>query len=230
MEGDKIISELLKEGKTDIRQLIASHEWLEANSSLITGRVGEVAEADSTDLERISSLETPPPVMAVLDMADHDLDIKELSDSWCIALDTIRDPGNLGTIIRSASWFGIRHILCNEGCADYFNPKVIQASMGAILRVKVYYVDLASIIKSYSSAPALPVYGTFMEGKPVYDIPGENRGMIVFGNESRGISQELLPFIQTRITIPPGNTKTLHVESLNVAAAVSVVCSVISRF
>jgi len=229
MEGDKIVSDMLKEGKTGIRQLIASQEWLRANDKLLTGLAGEVTEADLTDLERISSLETPPPVIAVLDMFEHTLDMKELSDSWCIALDTIQDPGNLGTIIRSADWFGIRHIICNEGCADYFSPKVIQASMGAILRVKVYYGNLASIMKKYASGLSLTVYGTFMEGMPVYNITSDKRGMIVFGNESRGISEELIPLIQNRITIPTGNKGTSHIESLNVASSVAVVCSVISR-
>ena len=229
VEGDKIVSDILKDDKTIIRQLIASPEWLLANNKLITSKAGEVTEADFTDLERISSLESPPPVMAVMDMFDHTLDMKELPDTWCIALDTIQDPGNLGTIIRSADWFGIRHVICNAGCADHFNPKVIQASMGAILRVKVYYEDLASIIQEYASGLSLPVYGTFMEGMPVYTIPGNKRGMIVFGNESRGISEELIPLIQTRITIPAGNKGSSHIESLNVASAVSVVCSVISR-
>jgi RNA methyltransferase, TrmH family len=229
MEGDKIVSDILREGKTAFRQLIASQEWLRSHNNLITCKAGEVTEADDTDLERISALETPPPVMAVLDMFEHSLDTKELSDTWCIALDTIQDPGNLGTIIRSADWFGIRHIICNSGCADYFNPKVIQASMGAILRVKVYYGDLPSIIKEYASGVSLPVYGTFLEGMPLYNIAAKQGGMIVFGNESHGISDELIPLIQHRITIPPGNRNSTHIESLNVASSVSVVCSVISR-
>jgi RNA methyltransferase, TrmH family len=229
VEGDKIISDILKEGKTNIRQLIASPEWLDANNKLITTRAEEVLEADPTDLGRISSLETSPPVIAVLDMFEHTLDIQELANTWCIMLDTVQDPGNLGTIIRSADWFGIRHIICNEGCADFFNPKVVQASMGAILRVKVYYEDPAPVMKKYASALSRPVYGTFMDGLPVYDVPSTPPGMIVFGNESRGISADLIPLIQTRITIPPGNQGTSHIESLNVASAVSVVCSVISR-
>jgi RNA methyltransferase, TrmH family len=229
MEGDKIVSDILKEGKIHIRQLIATEEWLRDNKMLISSQAGEVTVADPADLGRISSLETPPPVMAVLDMFEHPLDINELSDVWCIALDTIQDPGNLGTIIRTADWFGIRHIICNDGCADYFNPKVIQASMGAILRVKVYYDDLETFVKNYASGLSLPVYGTFMEGMPVYNIPADKKGMVVFGNESRGISRDLIPLIQTRITIPAGNKDVSHIESLNVASSVSVVCSVISR-
>jgi TrmH family RNA methyltransferase len=167
--------------------------------------------------------------MALLDMFENILDMKELTDTWSIALDTIQDPGNLGTIIRSADWFGVRHIICSEGCADFFNPKVIQASMGAVLRVKVHYGDLAAIMKNYTSELSLPVYGTFMEGTPVYDIPVAKGGMVVFGNESRGISADLVPYIQTRITIPPGKTGASHIESLNVASSVAVVCSVVSR-
>jgi len=174
-------------------------------------------------------METPPPVMAVLDMFEHVLDMNELSDSWCIALDTLQDPRNLGTIIRSADWFGIRHIICSRGSADFFNPKVIQASMGAFLRVKVYYENLTSIIEKYATDLSLPVYGTFMEGTPVYAIPANKRGIIVFGNESHGISKDLIPLIQTRITIPPGNNNGAHIESLNVASSVAIVCSVITR-
>jgi TrmH family RNA methyltransferase len=229
MEGDKIVSDMLKDGNYNIRQIIASKEWLTHNNALITTRVEEVTEADPTDLQRISSLETPPPVMAVLELFERKLDLKELSDTWCIALDTIQDPGNLGTIIRSADWFGISHIICNKGCADCFSPKVIQASMGAILRVNVYYEDLASVLEKYTSGLSLPVYGTFMDGTPVYNIPVRKKGMVVFGNESRGISADLIPYIQTRITVPPGNQGVSHVESLNVASAAAVVCSVISH-
>jgi TrmH family RNA methyltransferase len=228
-EGHKIVSDILRDGQVNIGQIIASPEWILANNRLITSKVGDVAEADPTDLERISSLETPPPVIAVLDMFEHVLQMEQLSGIWCIAIDTIQDPGNLGTIIRSADWFGIRHIICNQGSVDLFNPKVVQASMGAFLRVKVHYEDLSSILKKYATELSLPVYGTFMEGTPVYNIPVEKKGMIVFGNESHGISEELVPLIQTRITIPPGDKNHPHIESLNVASSVSVVCSVISR-
>lgn len=229
MEGDKIVTDILKEGQTNIRQLIATNEWYSANHRLLSGREGEIIEADITDLQRVSSLETPPPVIAVMDMFEQSLNLNELADIWCIALDTVQDPGNLGTIIRSADWFGIRHIVCNDGCADYFNPKVIQASMGAMLRVKLYYEDLATVMKNYANTLKLPVYGTYMDGMPVYDIAANKSGMIVFGNESRGISDELTPFISARIAIPPGSAEKPHIESLNVASAVSVVCSVISR-
>jgi len=155
--------------------------------------------------------------------------LQEISRSWSLALDTIQDPGNLGTIIRTADWFGIRHILCNEGCADCYNPKVVQASMGALFHVRVHYTDLPGSMKDLRSDPSYGIYGTFTVGLPVYDVPGAQKGLLLFGNESRGISTELLPYVTARITIPPGRQENPRIESLNVAAAVAVVCSVFTR-
>jgi RNA methyltransferase, TrmH family len=229
LEGEKIVSDILSDGVTPIQLLIATPDWLKNCSVNLNGRTNEILEADMTDLQRISTMETPPRVMAVMDMQEPVLNYAELSQTWSIALDTIQDPGNLGTIIRTADWFGIRHIICNAACADCFNPKVVQASMGAILRVHVYYADLPEVLKKLQDNPDFPMYGTFMEGLPVYDMPAAEKGTILFGNESRGISPELFSYIRTRITIPASNRESAHVESLNVASAVAVVCSAISR-
>lgn len=230
MEGEKIVGDILKEGKTFIRQLIATPEWLEENKSALKGRAGEIMESDMTGMGRISSLETVPRVMAVLDMPDTGkIKPEELSGNWTIVLDNIQDPGNLGTIIRTADWFGIGQIICSAGCADCYNPKAAQASMGALLHVRMHYADLPGLIGAIPVSPAYPIYGAFTEGETVYNLPPASNGMIVFGNESRGISSELYPFITTRITIPPGHSGKIHVESLNVASSVAVVCSVISR-
>jgi TrmH family RNA methyltransferase len=228
-EGDKIVGDILKDSRLQIRQLIATGNWLSNTKIDLTGRADDVFEADFQDMERITSMETPPMVLAVMDMPDMTLDYSELGGSWSLALDTIQDPGNLGTIIRTAEWFNIRNILCNEGCADCFNPKAVQASMGALFRMKIHYTGLPDTIRMLQAAPEFPVYGTFTEGTPVYGLPPSGKGLVVFGNESRGISSELIPLIQTRITIPPGNTMEKHVESLNVASAVAVICSVITR-
>jgi len=229
MEGDKIVRDILKDGPF-IRQLIATRDWLSAVPPVPPEKAGEIIEADINDMARISSMETPVPVLAVMDITDMIPDLTEISGKWSIALDTIQDPGNLGTIIRTADWFGIRHILCNEGCADCYNPKAIQASMGSVLRVKVYYAGLPELIPALHGDHNYSIIGAFTEGISVYDLPPATRGMVIFGNESRGISEALLPFITTRITIPPGYPGISHVESLNVASAVAVVCSSISRF
>jgi RNA methyltransferase, TrmH family len=229
MEGDKIVRDILNDDKIPVRQLIATHEWLSTSRVALSGKVEEIIEADRTEIQRISSMETPSMVLAVMDIPETVLDYTEISGSLCIALDTVQDPGNLGTIIRTADWFGIRNILCNEGCADCYNPKVVQASMGALLHMKIHYTALPELIRMFSTDPAYTIYGTFTEGTPFYSLPPACKGMIVFGNESRGISEELYPLIQSRITIPPGNRMVTHVESLNVASAVAIVCSTLVR-
>jgi TrmH family RNA methyltransferase len=229
IEGDKIIRDLLQDGKTLIQQLIATGEWLSENPPLKYGYFGEIIEAEMYDIARVSSLETPAPVMAVADIPKEQPDLHELSESWSLALENIQDPGNLGTIIRSANWFGIKNIVCSLDCADCFSPKVVQASMGALLNVKIHYTDLADIMDKIPHDPAYAVFGTFMKGTPVYDLPVLSKGMIVFGNEARGISEELFPFIHSRITIPPAKRDCNHVESLNVASAVAIVCALLTH-
>jgi TrmH family RNA methyltransferase len=228
VEGDKIVSDLLKEG-IFIRQLIATREWLDTSSIYLKDRAGEIIETGPEEISRVSSLESSPAVLAVVDIPETKLDCNEISGTWSIALDTIQDPGNLGNIIRIADWFGIRHLICNEGCADCFSPKVVQASMGALFRVKIYYAFLPDVLRELRRETEFPVYGTFTGGIPVYEMPVTQRGMVVFGNESRGISEDLFRFITSRITIPAGKPDIPHVESLNVASSVAIVCSVISR-
>ena len=229
MEGDKIVKDILKEGKSQISQLIATREWLNTNNINRIDGAGEIIEAEFQEIARISTLESPSMVLAVMDMPETVPDYNEISSSWSIALDSIQDPGNLGTIIRTADWFGMHHIFCSEDCVDCYNPKVVQASMGALLHMKIYYTGLAEVIRIMSVDPDYTVYGAFTGGIPVRDLRPAKKGMIVFGNESRGISDGLFPFISTRITIPPGNANSAHVESLNVASAVAVVCSIVTR-
>jgi TrmH family RNA methyltransferase len=155
-------------------------------------------------------------------------DPMKIMDSLFIALESVQDPGNLGTIIRAAAWFGLRHIVCSVNCADVYNPKVIQASMGAILNVTVHYYDLLSLLNE-ARKKGLPVYGTFLEGESVYVSKLGNRGIILLGNESRGISDDLLPFVTTRLVIPKLSSSIHGVDSLNVGMAASVVFSEFAR-
>lgn len=228
-EGDKIVGDILRDHTHRIRQLIATSEWLSERHPKPDGRADEILEADARDMAQITTLETPPAALVVMDIPELSPDMQAISRSWSLALDTIQDPGNLGTIIRTADWFGITHILCNEGCADCYNPKVVQASMGALFHLRVHYTDLSGIMKDLLSDPSFGIYGTFTGGLPVYDVIGAQKGLLLFGNESRGISTELLPYITARITIPPGRQEDPRVDSLNVAAAVAVVCSVFTR-
>jgi TrmH family RNA methyltransferase len=223
MEGEKIIADILNDRTTMIRQLVATDKWLQENQIVTSAFIKEIAEADLQDLKRISALETPPQVLAAIDITVPQLDLNGISLSWSLALDHIQDPGNLGTIIRTANWFGIRDIICSEDCADCYNPKVVQASMGAILQVRIHYTDLPACLGMLTHYPSYQIYGAFMTGTPVYDVSPTPKGMMVFGNEARGISADLLPFIHSRISVPAPVTGTRHVESLNVASAVAVV-------
>jgi len=144
----------------------------------------------------------------------------------CLALDEVQDPGNLGTIIRIADWFGIEHIFCSQGTADVYNPKVVQATMGALARVHVHYVNLSELI---DSLPDIPVYGTFLDGTNIYEQELSQTGIIVMGNEGNGISPEVRKVINRRLYIPnyPANRPTS--ESLNVAVATAITCAEFRR-
>ena len=169
---------------------------------------------------------------AVCEIPRYTLNISALSEKLTLLLDTIKDPGNLGTIIRIADWFGIETIICSPQSADAFNPKVIQATMGSITRVKIHYTDLSEFVARNQKETKLPVYGALLEGENLYKQNLPSAAFILIGNESRGISAELIPSISNKITIPsfshfkttPGET-----ESLNAAIATSIICSEFRR-
>jgi TrmH family RNA methyltransferase len=157
-------------------------------------------------------------------MPEREMNTSEILNQLCVALDFVQDPGNLGTIIRAAAWFGIKNIVCSEDCADVYNPKVIQASMGAILHVNVYYYGLKKLIV-LANEKKIPVFGTMLEGESIYDHKLDNKGIILLGNESKGISDELIPFITEKIMIPKFSKAKQGIDSLNVGMAASVVFS-----
>ena len=223
IEGDKIVNEFLAAG-TKVSILVAKPEFINQLGKELLENVNEVLPATYEELKTISSLKTPHNALAVIEMpvvAEH---TEPETDEYSIVLDCIQDPGNLGTIIRAAAWFGIKKVFCSPDSVDVFNPKVIQASMGAILSVVVTYTPLKPLIES-ALKRNIPVYGALLEGAPIYKIEKPVPGLLVFGNESKGISEELEPFITKKITIPRFG-KTIHgVESLNVGMAASIVIS-----
>jgi len=154
--------------------------------------------------------------------------VEELTAGVILGFEAVRDPGNLGTIIRTADWFGIRHILCSTDSVDQYNPKVVQATMGAMARVEVHYVDL-ELLLGEPSMKNKPVYGTFLGGENIYETALEENPLILFGNESQGLSSRFDPFIRTRLAIPPFAGKQAGSESLNLASSVAVVCSEVRR-
>lgn len=188
----------------------------------------EVIEVNKMELTKVSNLKTPQSVLAVFKKpAQRTINQKEICKSLCLALDAIQDPGNLGTIIRIADWFGIEHIFCSPDTADAFSPKTIQATMGAIGRVKIYYLPLKEFISSLPKD--YPVYGTFLNGEDIYRKPLKTAAMVVMGNEGNGISPEIEKLVSDKILIPnfPAGRETS--ESLNVAVATAITCAEFRR-
>ena len=183
---------------------------------------------EGEDADRVSFLDTPQHVFAVFKKA-AEVSIPSPHDELMLALDDVQNPGNLGTIIRLADWFGITHILCSRGCADVYNPKVVQATMGALARVQIHEADLPQTIANLQSGAEFPVYGTFLEGDNIYQSTLQPHGLIVMGNEGHGISAEVATLVSHRLLIPnyPQGRETS--ESLNVAIATAIVCSEFRR-
>lgn len=220
-EGHKLVGDLL--GHFPCKLLVSLPHWLEKNPQI---KADEIIEVTSDELSRTSLLKTPQDVLAIFEQPQYEVSADVMNHSLCLALDDVQDPGNLGTIIRLADWFGIEHIFCSQGTVDVYNPKVVQATMGALARVKLHYCNLASLISSIES---ISVYGTFLDGKNIYAETLSEHGLIVMGNEGNGVSNEVAQFINKRLYIPSYPTTRETSESLNVAIATAVVCAEFRR-
>lgn len=175
-----------------------------------------------TNIQKISSLTTAPDVIAVVKIPQWPrLNAIELKNKFTLVLDGVQDPGNMGTIIRTADWFGIHHIICSEDTVDAYNPKVVQATMGSLARVNVYYDDLEQVLPHLN----MPVYGALLDGDVIYNVDFGNEGLVVLGNEGKGMRPQVKPLISRAVTIP----RVGGAESLNVAIAAAVFCSEINR-
>jgi TrmH family RNA methyltransferase len=227
IEGDKMVKEFLAAG-VRIRMLVAKPEFLNSLPLITRQGIPEVVPTSYEELKKVSTLKTPHNALAVVEMEEKEFDPAELKTSITVALDTVQDPGNLGTIIRAAAWFGIRNIFCSPDCVDVYNPKVIQASMGAILHVNVRYTDLRLFLENAASE-RIKVFGAVMDGESIYSHKLDNRGIIILGNESKGISEELLNYVTDRIMIPRLSETGSGIDSLNVSMAASVIFSEFTR-
>ena len=225
-----------KQGREELGAFIAEGEKLVGeirNSSLRIRRIlqtkpifseGEIIS--EKEMERISQLKTANSVLAIVELPKHKLSLANPEKNLVLCLDRIQNPGNLGTIIRLADWFGISDIVCSEDTADCFNPKVVQATMGAILRVRVHYTNLAEWLKNQHDTK---IYGTFLEGENIYSASLDKSGVIVMGNEGQGISAEVAETVSHKLLIPPYPADRHGSESLNVAVATAVICSEFRR-
>lgn len=221
-EGPKLVGELLPYSTP--LYIAATKDWLDANRHLLRA-VKEVDEVSQTELERSSLLRTPQSVLAVMPIPERRLDISSLQKKLVIALDSVQDPGNLGTILRIADWFGIHDVLCSEGTADVYNPKCVQSCMGALARVKVFYCNLPEVLGQVE----MPVFGTFLDGTDIYKEELSGEGIIVMGNEGNGISQPVAKLVNRRLYVPNYPKGSLTTESLNVAVATGIVCAEFRR-
>ena len=217
-EGGKLIGEL-RASHLRVRKIYALEGVFEGP---------EVETVTPRDMERLSQLKTPSNSVALVEIPHYRLKTAELRNRLTLALDEVQNPGNVGTIIRLADWFGITDILCSEGTADCFNPKVVQATMGAILRVRVHYLPLAPLLTE-AAAGGIPVYGTFLEGENIYESKLAPTGIVVMGNEGRGVTPAVAQCISRKLFIPPWPADRRGSESLNVAMATGIVCAEFRR-
>ena len=179
-------------------------------------------EVSEEDLKRISMLKTPQGILALVYLPSHPpLTAASLHHAFHLVLDDIQDPGNLGTIIRTAEWFGLHRIICSTGSVDTYNPKVVQASMGALARAQVYYTDITTLLQQ----SPVPIFGAVLNGTPIYKTDFGHEGLIVLGNEGNGISASVLSHIQQGVTIP----RIGNAESLNVAISAALFCAELAR-
>jgi len=213
-EGPKIAAELLAEKNCTIKRVYATVDWINENKTIITPAITEIT---IEELEKISQLKTPNQVLLIAEKIKWKGE-QQIKNTVSLALDTIQDPGNMGTIIRLADWYGVKQITCSSDCADVYNPKVVQASMGSITRVRVEYTELPDWFKQNKG---VRTYAATLEGKDITKMEKLSEGIIIIGNESKGIKEEILREVNTRITIP-GKGKA---ESLNAAVATGIILS-----
>lgn len=219
VEGIKSVAEFIN--STYSVQTLFYTEGLETKLGKIPHKIKSYA-LTAAEFQKISSLTHPQGVLALVEIpAAKELSIADLQDTFTICLDDIQDPGNLGTIIRTAEWFGFKQIICSAGTVDAYNNKVVQATMGSLARVEVIYTDLIPLFQ----AAKLPVYGALLAGENIYQTDFAAAGFIVMGNEGNGLSTEVIAQVDKAVTIP----RIGDAESLNVAVATTIFCSEIVR-
>ena len=226
VEGNKMVEEATRSG-FKIELIVCTSEFAEQHQR-INSRATELIITDSESISKASLLQNPQDALAIVCQPKNDVPELNLENELCLALDFIQDPGNLGTILRIADWYGINHIVCSENTVDIFNPKVVQASMGAVFRVKTSITDLSTFIKT-SVDSGISVYGTFLEGQNIYQQKLSPNGIIVLGNEGNGISDSISRLVTQKLLIPSFSTHINKPESLNVAIAAAICCSEFRR-
>ncbi len=217
-EGSKVVEELMKRFRP--HTIVATQEWIAANPSI------QAVDTDEEGLRKISFLQHPQQVLAVFHMPETTEELPSAADNLIIALDGVQDPGNLGTIIRIADWFGIDTIICSHETADAYNPKVVQATMGSLARVNIIYINIEEYLGKQPKD--IHIYGTLLDGRDIYQQELSRNGIIVMGNEGNGISPAVRQLITDRLLIP-NYREGDGAESLNVAIATAITCAEFRR-
>jgi TrmH family RNA methyltransferase len=224
-EGEKLVFDLLRTTLI-LREIYCTQEGL---SYIQSKRMKmEAIPVTEKEMERISAFKNPSSVLALFQIPEG----KKISDNTFeginLVLDGIQDPGNLGTIARMADWFGIANLFCSPDCADLYNPKCVQSTMGALARVEVHYLDLSGLLQQATDLK-IPVYGTFMAGENLYTTKLAEKALIILGSEGKGISSDLNRFLTKKISIPAYPPGSSELESLNVAVSAAIVCAEFRR-
>lgn len=220
-EGPKVVGDLMLTATP--KRIFALAEWYQRQQIIPRQEDAVITEEE---LQKVSFLQHPQQVVAVFPIPVCPTDT-DFNNGLFLALDDVQDPGNLGTIIRIADWFGVKTIICSRGTADAYNPKVIQASMGSIAHVKLFYTELSTFFESLPCTT--PIYGTFLNGNNIYSESLEHNGIIIMGNEGNGISPEIERFVNKRLLIPNFSFGATKADSLNVAIATAITCSEFRR-
>ncbi len=220
IEGEKMATEVLLQGKLTVELVCCLPEWAQEQTLLLKNCAAEITIVDDIELASISALTTPNKVLVVARYEDVVLNETYIVNNFSLYLDGVQDPGNMGSILRIADWFGIHYVFCSHTCVDIYNPKVVQAGMGAFLRVNSLEIEFETLKQRF---PQLLTYGAVTNGDNIFKYIFENKGIIVLGNEGAGVSPELLAQVDRKISIPGGG----GAESLNVAVAGGIIAAVV---
>ncbi len=226
VEGNKLVSELLA-SDIKVENILVTETWLEKFPEMAASlKSYEIVNAKQ--MEQMSSMVTPPGIIATAHTPSYNINPEDAENEFILALDGINDPGNLGTMIRTADWFGINKIVCSQDCADAWQAKTIQSTMGSIFRIKVVETDLKDFLLETQKHSTTPIYGALMEGENIFTKNIEKRnGIIIIGSESHGIREDVLPLVTSPIHIPRG--KGSQTESLNASVAAAIIMATICK-
>lgn len=222
VEGNKLVEELLN-SKFRVNNIFATEQWSEKNP-VLAKKIADYEIITPKQMEQISNFVTPPGIFATAMMPNYKIEPKDTETQLVLMLDGINDPGNLGTIIRTADWFGIKKIVISEDTCDPWQPKVIQSTMGSIFRIQIVETDIVKFLKEVKT----PVFGALMQGKNIYQTHiNDNQGVIIIGSESHGIRDNVMPYVSCPINIP--KSESSHTESLNASVATGIIISEVFR-